>query len=149
MVRGLRIQRVMKRWLPMLLVLTGAGCATTMPVASVSSETTVATADVGDEPTVVVEAVSPTVVRYRTEGETVVPIKRPYPTAAKIRRRNKVMGMLIGGGIGAFVGALGGNESDRRQAATCEEFCGTGSLVFSVLAMVAGGFAGSLIGGSY
>ena len=132
----------------MLLVLTGVGCATTMPVASLS-ETTVAAADVGDEPTVVVEATSPTAVQYRTEGETVVPIKRAYPAAGKIRRRNKVVGMLIGGGIGAVAGALGGNESDRRQATTCEEFCGTGSLVFSVLAMVAGGFAGSLIGGSY
>ena len=132
----------------MLLVLTGVGCATTMPVASLS-ETTVAAADVGDEPTVVVEATSPTAVQYRTEGETVVPIKRAYPAAARIRRRNKVVGMLIGGGIGAVAGALGGNESDRRQATTCEEFCGTGSLVFSVLAMVAGGFAGSLIGGSY
>jgi len=132
----------------MLLVLTGVGCATTMPVASLS-ETTVAAADVGDEPTVVVEATSPTAVQYRTEGETVVPIKRAYPAAARIRRRNKVLGMLIGGGIGAVAGALGGNESDRRQATTCEEFCGTGSLVFSVLAMVAGGFAGSLIGGSY
>jgi len=98
---------------------------------------------------VVVEATSPTAVQYRTEGETVVPIKRAYPAAARIRRRNKVLGMLIGGGIGAVAGALGGNESDRRQATTCEEFCGTGSLVFSVLAMVAGGFAGSLIGGSY
>ena len=132
----------------MLLVLTGVGCATTMPVASLS-ETTVAAADVGDEPIVVVEATSPTAVQYRTEGETVVPIKRAYPAAARIRRRNKVLGMLIGGGIGAVAGALGGNESDRRQATTCEEFCGTGSLVFSVLAMVAGGFAGSLIGGSY
>lgn len=132
----------------MLLVLTGVGCATTMPVASLS-ETTVAAADVGDEPIVVVEATSPTAVQYRTEGETVVPIKRVYPAAARIRRRNKVLGMLIGGGIGAVAGALGGNESDRRQATTCEEFCGTGSLVFSVLAMVAGGFAGSLIGGSY
>jgi len=132
----------------MLLVLTGVGCATTMPVASLS-ETTVAAADVGEEPTVVVEATSPTAVQYRTEGETVVPIKRAYPAAARIRRRNKVLGMLIGGGIGAVAGALGGNESDRRQATTCEEFCGTGSLVFSVLAMVAGGFAGSLIGGSY
>jgi len=132
----------------MLLVLTGVGCATTMPVASLS-ETTVAAADVGDEPIVVVEATSPTAVQYRTEGETVVPIKRAYPAAGKIRRRNKVVGMLIGGGIGAVAGALGGNESDRRQATTCEEFCGTGSLVFSVLAMVAGGFAGSLIGGSY
>ena len=138
----------MKWWLAMLLVLTGVGCATTMPVASLS-ETTVAAADVGDEPTVVVEATSPTAVQYRTEGETVVPIKRAYPAAARIRRRNKVVGMLIGGGIGAVAGALGGNESDRRQATTCEEFCGTGSLVFSVLAMVAGGFAGSLIGGSY
>jgi hypothetical protein len=138
----------MKWWLAMLLVLTGVGCATTMPVASLS-ETTVAAADVGDEPTVVVEATSPTAVQYRTEGETVVPIKRAYPAAARIRRRNKVLGMLIGGGIGAVAGALGGNESDRRQATTCEEFCGTGSLVFSVLAMVAGGFAGSLIGGSY
>src|SRR6185436_6199216 len=136
----------MKWWLAMLLVLTGVGCATTMPVASLS-ETTVAAADVGDEPTVVVEATSPTAVQYRTEGETVVPIKRAYPAAARIRRRNKVLGMLIGGGIGAVAGALGGNESDRRQATTCEEFCGTGSLVFSVLAMVAGGFAGSLIGG--
>ncbi|HEY5449871.1 MAG TPA: hypothetical protein VIQ54_14045 [Polyangia bacterium] len=138
----------MKWWLAMLLVLTGVGCATTMPVASLS-ETTVAAADVGEEPTVVVEATSPTAVQYRTEGETVVPIKRAYPAAARIRRRNKVLGMLIGGGIGAVAGALGGNESDRRQATTCEEFCGTGSLVFSVLAMVAGGFAGSLIGGSY
>jgi hypothetical protein len=138
----------MKWWLAMLLVLTGVGCATTMPVASLS-ETTVAAADVGDEPIVVVEATSPTAVQYRTEGETVVPIKRAYPAAGKIRRRNKVVGMLIGGGIGAVAGALGGNESDRRQATTCEEFCGTGSLVFSVLAMVAGGFAGSLIGGSY
>ena len=132
----------------MLLVLTGVGCATTMPVASLS-ETTVAAADVGEEPTVVVEATSPTAVQYRTEGETVVPINRAYPAGARIRRRNKVLGMLIGGGIGAVAGALGGNESDRRQATTCEEFCGTGSLVFSVLAMVAGGFAGSLIGGSY
>jgi len=141
----------MKWWLPMLLaVMTGAGCATTttMPVASVP-ETAVATVDVGEQPTVVVEATSPTVVRYRTEGETVVPIKQAYPAAAKVRRRNKVVGMLIGGGIGAAVGALGGNESDRRQAGTCEELCGTGAAVFSVLAMVAGGFAGSFVGGSF
>jgi len=71
-----------------------------------------AAADVGEEPTVVVEATSPTAVQYRTEGETVVPIKRAYPAAARIRRRNKVLGMLIGGGIGAVAGALGGNESD-------------------------------------
>src|SRR4029079_1714891 len=94
MVRGLRIQRVMKRWLPRWRVWTGAGCATTMHVASVSSETTVATADVGDEPTVVVEAVSPTLVRYRTEGETVVPIKRPYPTAATSHPRHTRVGSV-------------------------------------------------------
>jgi len=151
---GLRNHRAMKAWL-LLMAIGGMalGCATTAaagpapsgsamtwPTETAPLDVTVAADPNADQPTVVVEATSPTSVRYRTEGETVVPLQHFHPPVPTKRRIRTHQGMLIGAAIGVLAGVSMGAANER--AASADPDCPGGSCVAGPI--LAGGICGAI-----
>ena len=152
----------MKTWLLLTLGLLGLGCSTTTAAgpagggpaprwvaANAAPEVTVET-DRGPEPSVVIEATSPTEVRYRTAGETVVPIGHFHPPVPSKRRVRTHQGMWIGAGLGILAGlALPSAPAD--EAHGCDVSCGGGGAVLGAVALGAiglglGAAVGAIVG---
>jgi len=152
--RGLRNRRAMKTWLLLMAIGgTALGCATTTvagPAANIqarpwvtetaSAQVTAETDGGADQPTVVVEAASPTSVRYRTEGETVVPLQHFHPPAPTKRRIRTHQGMWIGAAIGVLAGVSMGAANER--SASADPDCPGGSCVAGPI--LAGGILGAI-----
>jgi hypothetical protein len=154
----------MKWCLLMTVALAGMGCATAAAVGpagggparggvspSEAPETPVVMEGGPEEPTVVIEATSPTEIRYRTQGETVVRLRRPPgPSHVRIRTHE---GMGIGAGIGAIAGVMAGAANERNASADPD--CAGGAcvagpilsaLVFGAIGLGLGAAAGSIVG---
>ena len=116
----------MRWWLLLTIAASGAGCGTTATRGSVADDrvrrplTKDASAEMAveatdrepeDQPTVVVEATSPTDVRFRTDGETMVPLRRHRPITVISHRRGAGQGALIGCVVGVAAGLLSGASS--------------------------------------
>ena len=151
----------MKAWLLLMVGLLGVGCSTTTTVGpgggptprwvapNAAPDVTVET-DRGPDPTVVVEATSPTEIRYRAEGETVVPIGPLHPAGPSRRRVRTHQGMWIGAGLGILAGlALPSPPAD--EAHDCELSCGggaaaLGAVAFGAIGLGLGAAVGAIIG---
>ena len=97
-----------------------------------------------------VEAMSPTEVRFSAEGEHVV---RSWSAAVRTnvieRRRRTFEGALLGAAFGALIGGLAGAEHDRASYdpnRSCEEYCNSGPLAVGVLGIAPGAVTGAIMG---
>jgi hypothetical protein len=154
----------MKSWFLLLTIgLLGMGCATAPaagPAAAgpqppwfaenVPSETHVETDGGTAQPSVVIEAISPTQVQYRTEGETVVLRSLPAPSKVRVRTHQ---GMWIGGAVG-ILGAVMMSAASERSAnadpdcagAACGAGVILGGAVFGAIGLGLGAAVGAIIG---
>jgi hypothetical protein len=145
-----------------VVTLAGAGCGTAItgsgpgaraqwPAAAGDSVSADAPASPTEEPTVVVEATSPTDVQFVADKAQVV---RSWAAVRRTnvieRRRRTFEGALLGAALGAFMGGLGGAEHDRASCDPnrgCDEpTCHAGPLAFGVIGIALGAVAGAMIG---
>jgi hypothetical protein len=157
----------MRRRLWAIVALAGAGCWSTTTGSTAdpgvqrwladnhASEMIAETTDRGPEPSVVVQAVSPTEISFRTKNDTVVPI-------GQVRRLTVVShgrGALEGAGIGVVTGALLGGLyglsrglSAYERSQDCTIVCNNsdaaewGALMFGVLGLISGTLVGAVAG---
>jgi hypothetical protein len=149
------------------VAVSGAACSTTTTVGSVSSagsarrlveiassDGSLETADSGvDEPSVVVQATSPTDVQFRTRNDVGAPIallprRRAVNRGAIVRQ-----GMMVGVVIGAVTGLVQGSARDRSErenlGASCDPYCGGHALVdtpiVALLGLGLGAAAGAIV----
>ena len=98
-----------------------------------------------DQPTVVVDAISPTDVRFRTDGETMVPLRRHRPITVISHGRGAGRGALIGCVVGAAAGLLfSGQGSSDPDAVPLGPI--VGAVLLGGVGMGLGAIAGAVIG---
>jgi len=149
----------MKTWLLLTIGLAAIGCATPTAAGPATagpppgwvaagpppSEAAVETDGAPGQPRVVVAAMSPTEIRYRVEGETIVPIQPLHPPGPSIRRVRTRQGMWIGAAIGVIAGlALPRPPADDG----CEFYCGRGlaAVGFGAIGLGLGAAVGAILG---